>query len=230
MKKYINNLIYKLSRGVINLYARLMLRIDIRWMENLPDGPVIFAANHPSATDPFLIHLVSSKPVSVCITHTAFSAPILGPFMRFIYQISVIPGYGERTLARAVQLMSMGRTVAIFPEGLISPIEGGLHHPRSGVARLALSTGVPVIPIGISLNKALSTSITSDISGSETTAWWYLRGPYVVTVGQPLQFEGQSEDRSKVHSVSLQIMESIQALVHESDTRRLRKKRGLFAG
>jgi 1-acyl-sn-glycerol-3-phosphate acyltransferase len=230
LKKTIKIIIYKLSRGIINLYARLMLRIDIRWMDNLPDGPVIFAANHPSATDPFLIHLISSKPVSVCITHTAFSVPILGPFMRFVNQISVMPGYGERTLARAIQMMSMGRTVAIFPEGLISPIEGGLHQPRSGVARLALSTGVPVIPVGISLNKALSKSITSGISGSETTAWWYLRGPYVVTVGQPLQFEGRSDDRQKVHSVSRQIMENIQSLVHESETRRLKKKRGLFAG
>ena len=198
-------------------------------MENIPDGPVIIAANHPSATDPFLIHLVSSKPVSVCITHTAFSVPILGPFMRFVNQISVIPGLGEKTLARAVQMLSMGRAVAIFPEGLISPIEGGLHKPRSGVARLALSTGVPVIPVGISLNKAYSKRITSGISGSETTAWWYLHGPYVVTVGQPLIFKGQSDDRDNVHLVSLQIMESIQALVQESETRRIKKKKGLFA-
>ena len=230
MKDFIKNIVYRLGRGIINLYAILMLHIDIRWLDKLPEGPVIIAANHPSATDPFLIHLVSHKPISVCITHTAFAVPILGAFMRVVHQISVIPGYGEKTLARAVQMMSMGRAVAIFPEGLISPIEGGYHQPRSGVARLALSTGVPVIPVGISLNKKLSTRITSGISGSQTTAWWYLRGPYVVTVGQPLRFEGASEDRKKVQSVSRQIMDSIQALVNESERRRLKKKRGLTAG
>ena len=230
MSNFIKNLIYRLGRGIINLYAILVLHIDIRWMDKLPDGPVIIAANHPSATDPFLIHLVSRKPVSVCITHTAFSVPILGAYMRFVHQISVIPGYGEKTLARAVQMMSLGRTVAIFPEGLISPIEGGFHQPRSGVARLALSTGVPVVPVGIALNKDLSTRITSAISGSETTAWWYLHGPYVVTVGEPLKFEGTIEDHQKVQSVSRQIMDSIQALVSESEQRRLQKKRGLTAG
>jgi 1-acyl-sn-glycerol-3-phosphate acyltransferase len=230
LKNFLKNILYQLGRGVINLYAILMLHIDIRQMDQLPEGPVIIAANHPSATDPFLIHLVLRKPVSVCITHTAFSVPILGPFMRMVNQISVIPGYGEKTLARAVQMLSMGRAVAIFPEGLISPIEGGFHQPHSGVARLAISTGVPVIPVGISLNKDLSTSITSGISGSETTAWWYLHGPYVVTVGEPLKFEGASDDRQKVQSVSRQIMDSIQELVNESESRRLKKNKGLYAG
>ena len=224
MGNFIKNIIYKISRGVIGLYARMMLRIDIRWMDDLPDGPVIIAANHPSATDPFLIHLVSRKPLSVCITHTAFSVPVLGSYMDYIHQISVKPGQGERTLRRAIQLMSMGKSVAIFPEGLISPIEGGFHQPHSGTARLALDSGIPVIPVGISLNRALSKRITSGISGSQTTAWWYLRGPYVVTVGKPSLYKGKSEDRETVQSVTRQIMESIQSLAQESDNRLLKKK------
>ncbi|OGN72177.1 MAG: hypothetical protein A2X25_00490 [Chloroflexi bacterium GWB2_49_20] len=221
----IKSLIYKLSTGFIRLYARLMLNIDIQWQDALPSGPKIFAANHPSATDPFLIHLVSRQPVSVCITESAFSVPVLGSYMRFLHQISVSPGQGKVTLDKARQMMAAGRAVAIFPEGLISPHEGGFHAPRSGAARLALETGVPVIPVGISLLRSRSTRITSGISGKQTTAWWYLRGPYVVTVGKPVQYEGDCEDHEHVRTVAQRLMESIHALALVSEQRLQRKKR-----
>ena len=221
----IKNLVYKLSTKFIALYARLMLHIDIQWQDELPKGPIIFAANHPSATDPFLIHLVSRQPVSVCITESAFSVPILGAYMRYLRQISVSPGKGQMTLEMASHMMAAGQAVAIFPEGLISPHEGGFHAPRSGVARLALGTGVPVIPVGISLLRDRSMRITSGISGKQTTAWWYLRGPYVVTVGKPVQFTGNCEDREQVRSVAQRLMESIHILAAESEER-LRRKRG----
>jgi len=221
----INKLVYKLSTGIIRLYARLMLHIDIQWQHDLPAGPMIFAANHPSATDPFLIHLVSRQPVSVCITDSAFAVPILGSFMRYLRQISVSPGQGQVTLDNASRMMAAGHVVAIFPEGLVSPHEGGFHAPRSGVARLALGTGVPVIPVGISLLRDRSTQITSGISGKQTTAWWYLRGPYVITVGKPIQFEGNCEDYEQVRSVAQRLMDSIHTLASESE-QRLRRKKG----
>jgi 1-acyl-sn-glycerol-3-phosphate acyltransferase len=221
----IKELVYKLSTGIIRLYARLMLNIDIQWQHDLPAGPVIFAANHPSATDPFLIHLVSRQPVSVCITESAFAVPVLGTFMRYLRQISVSPGQGQVTLDNASQMMAAGHAVAIFPEGSVSPHEGGFHAPRSGVARLALGTGVPVIPVGISLLRDRSTRITSGISGKQTTAWWYLRGPYVVTVGKPVQFEGSCEDHEQVRSIAQRLMDSIHTLALESE-QRLRRKKG----
>ena len=220
----IKNIVYKLSTGFIRLYARVMLNLDIQWQGSLPSGPKIFAANHPSATDPFLIHLVSKQPVSVCITENAFSVPVLGAFMNYLHQISVSPGKGQVTLDKARAMMDAGRAIAIFPEGLISPHEGGFHAPRSGAARLALGTGVPVIPVGISLLRERSTRISSGISGKKTTAWWYLRGPYVVTVGKPVQFEGNCDDHEHVRSVAGKLMESIHILTQESE-QRLRKKR-----
>lgn len=206
------------------MYAHLMLNIDIQWQASLPTGPIIFAANHPSATDPFLIHLVSKKPVSVCITDNAFSVPILGAYMRYLQQIPVSPGQGKKTLASAHENMASGRAVAIFPEGLISPHSGGFHAPRSGVARMALGTGAHVVPVGISLLRERSTRITSGISGKQSTAWWYLRGPYVVTVGEPVKFDGSSDDHEHVMSIAQRVMDSIHLLAEESE-KRLRKKR-----
>jgi 1-acyl-sn-glycerol-3-phosphate acyltransferase len=220
----IKDLIYKFSTGFIRMYAHLMLNIDIQWQASLPTGPIIFAANHPSATDPFLIHLVSKKPVSVCITDNAFSVPILGTYMRYLQQISVSPGQGQKTLASAHQHMAAGRAVAIFPEGLISPHEGGFHAPRSGVARMALGSGAQVVPVGISLLRERSTRLTSGISGKRSTAWGYLRGPYVVTVGKPVRFDGSSDDHEHVKSIAQRVMDSIRILTEESENR-LRKKR-----
>jgi 1-acyl-sn-glycerol-3-phosphate acyltransferase len=145
-----SRLFYGLSRLVINSYARLMLKMDVHWQGELPEGPVLFAANHPSTTDPILIHLLTTKLMSVMINSKVFSIPVLGTFMRTMKQISVIPGKGEEVLEEAHQALTIGRSVAIFPEGLISP-KDGFHSPRSGVARLALKSGVPVLPLGIYL-------------------------------------------------------------------------------
>ncbi|MEJ2520858.1 MAG: 1-acyl-sn-glycerol-3-phosphate acyltransferase, partial [Desulfuromonadales bacterium] len=52
------------------------------------------------------------------------------------------------TIATALPIaeLRLGESIAIFPEGNLSPLSGGCHAPRSGVARLALTTGAPVIP------------------------------------------------------------------------------------
>lgn len=222
-----NKILYSLGRIIVRLYARLMLNLDIHWYDDLSPGPKLFVANHPSATDPFLIHLISPQPMSVLITVNAFTVPLLGFYLRKTRQICVDPRQGSAALEEARRLLENGRPVAVFPEGLISPKEGGFHSPRSGAARLALKTGVPVIPVGIYLPRERTLRITSGISGKETTANWYLRGPYSVTVGQPMKFEGNAEDREQVRGVTLSIMVRIRALAQESEQRLVRRRRSL---
>jgi 1-acyl-sn-glycerol-3-phosphate acyltransferase len=197
----------------------LFLRTDIHWHERPPDGPKLYIANHPSATDPFLIHLLSRQPMGVLITANAFSFPLFGFFIRKAGQIPVIPGQGEAALEKARRLLEAGYSVGIFPEGKFSPQEGGFHEPRTGAARLALSTGVPVIPVGISLPREKSLKISSKLSGKPTTGYWYLRGPYSVTVGKPIRFEGSHEDKEHVQSISQNMMQWIRALAQESEQR-----------
>ena len=124
-------LFYKIGRNVIRAYARLMLKLDIQSHLQLPAGPVLFAANHPSTTDPIFIHLIAPRPISVMITAKVFSIPGLGAYMRRMQQIAVTPGQGEQVLETARQVLDAGRSVAIFPEGLISPVDG-FHTPTLG--------------------------------------------------------------------------------------------------
>ena len=51
---------YGISRLLVQSYARLLLTMDIHWQGIVPAGPVLFAANHPSTTDPILIQLISA--------------------------------------------------------------------------------------------------------------------------------------------------------------------------
>jgi 1-acyl-sn-glycerol-3-phosphate acyltransferase len=197
-----------------------MLRFDIHRYSHLPASPMIFVANHPSATDPFLIHMILRKQLNVLITAKAFSVPVFGWFLHKVQEIPVPLEQGSAALEQARRHLDKGRSVAIFIEGHISPLEGGFLPPHSGAARLALSTGCPVVPVGISLHRNRCRNIHSRITGGVSSeARWYLRGPYAITVGQPTFFEGDVEDREHVRCTSETIMEGIRALAHESERR-----------
>jgi 1-acyl-sn-glycerol-3-phosphate acyltransferase len=215
----LSEILYSIGRAVILGYAKLMIKMDVHWRAALPAGPVLFAANHPSTTDPVFLHLLTKKPMSIMITSKVFSIPFLGSYMRGMKHISVIPGQGERVLEKARQMLLKGRSVTIFPEGLISPAGGGFNPPRSGVARLALSSGVPVIPIGISLIDKGCKRIPTSFDGEPDIITWYLRGPYAITIGKALHFHGDSNDKDFVKKVSETIMESIRTLAGDSRCR-----------
>lgn len=211
--------LYPLGRAAIRAFASIMLRFDIQRRGVLPPGPKLFVANHPSATDPFLIHLVSKEETNVMITEKAFQVPVFGWFLRKVREIPVPVKQGSTALDQARRHMEQGRSVAIFIEGRISPEEGGFLPPRTGAARLALSAGIPVVPVGIYLRRGWRLNIRSRISGEQTEAFWYLHGPYVITVGQPFYFHGNLEDREYVRDLSERIMAAIRELAAESEAR-----------
>ena len=225
-----SKLLYSLGRTFIQGYARMMLHLDIHSLGDMPVGPKLFVANHPSATDPFLIHLVSLQQLSVLITETAFAFPLLGWYMRKTKQIPVVAGQGEAALEHACQSIGAGRSIAIFTEGTLSPQEGGFHPPRTGAARLALKTGIPVIPVGIYLPRERSLCISTDLTGRQTRGYWYLRGPYGITLGQPMFFKGDVEDREHVRTIAQNIMDRIRALALESERRLHGLKRSASSG
>jgi 1-acyl-sn-glycerol-3-phosphate acyltransferase len=216
------NFLYKMLRTMVRAYSTILFNMDVQWYERPPSGPKLYIANHPSASDPFLIHLLSDEPMGVLVSANAFTFPLLGLFVSKTGQIPVVPGEGQQALGTAKRYLEAGYSVGIFPEGNFSPQEGGYRAPRTGAARLALSTRVPVIPVGISLPREKSIRISSNLSGRQTVGYWYLRGPYSITVGKPLWFEGDAEDQSHVQSTAKNMMQWICSLAEESE-RRLRR-------
>jgi 1-acyl-sn-glycerol-3-phosphate acyltransferase len=213
------NLLYKAGRGIIRLYSRLMLNLDIRWNGEIPAGPKIFVANHPSATDAFILHLLSREPMSVMIVSTAFTFPLFGEYIRRAGQIQVLPGDGARAMEQAKGFLKAGYSVGIFPEGDFSPQAGGFREPHNGAVRLALSTGVPVVPVGIYLPRERSLRVASRLSGKPTVGYWYLRGPYGITIGDSLQLEGNPSNQNQVRAQSWAMMGSIESLARDSEFR-----------
>ena len=215
----IQNLLHRLLVTVVRLYTWLMLQMDILWLEPFPPGPKLIVANHPSSTDPFYLGLLSKQPVSLLIMDALFLVPIFGAFLRLSGHIPVAQDKGRPAFDAAYRRLLRGHSVAIFPEGDLSPPEGGCCRPRTGAARLALLTGVPIIPVGIYLPRDRRRPIGPKIAGERQPGYLYLRGKYGMTVGQPMHFEGDVEDREHVRGVSEQIMQQIMSLAQESEKR-----------
>jgi 1-acyl-sn-glycerol-3-phosphate acyltransferase len=208
-----------LGRSTIGLYARLALRTDIQWHAPLPAGPKIIAANHPTTTDPFYILMLVRQQTSVLVTESAFRVPVFGRYLLGAGHVAAVCDSRGATVQALRQQIEAGRNVAIFPEGALSPLAGGFHRPHTGVARVALLTGAPVVPVGIGLQREQIRVVRTKIDGGEEVAHLYLRGPYAMTVGKPMSFEESLEDRGYVCWVAQQIMQRIIHLAGESEGR-----------
>ena len=210
---------YRMGRSFLCTSMNLMLDVDIRWHAPLPEGPKILVANHPTSLDPFYIQVLLSEPVSVLITAAAFEVPVFGAYLQATGHIPAVRGSGGTTVEAVVRRVEAGRSVAIFPEGALSPLGGGFQRPHSGVARVALRTGAPVIPVGIGLQQEHIRVTKTSKDGENVIGHLYTSGPYAMTVGQPLYFEGDVLDRERVRSAARQIMHHIRNLAYESECR-----------
>jgi 1-acyl-sn-glycerol-3-phosphate acyltransferase len=129
-------------------------RRDWRGTEHLPqEGGFIAAANHMTNVDPltFAHFLYDNGFVPKILAKSSlFSVPVLGAVLRATGQIPVhrYSAAAGESLQAAVDALEAGECVAVFPEGTLTrepdlwPMAG-----RTGIARLALTTRVPVIPI-----------------------------------------------------------------------------------
>lgn len=216
-------LLYYLGRPLMGLYARALLEMDVTWHCQLPEGPVILAANHPSTTDPFLMVGLIRRRVSILIEERMFRVPLFGRYLRRCGHVPVPPANGRAALEMGVRLLEGGRTLAIFPEGAISPLEGGFHRPHTGAARLALAGGVPIVPIGIHIDRTRIHCIPTMIGDELAVGAWYFRGPYAITVGRAMRFEGSVDDHEHVRAISDSVMQRVIQLSGESTHRATRR-------
>lgn len=204
---------YQMGRSIVSMYARGIMRADIQYECPLPKGAKIIAANHPCTNDPAFVSLITREHVTILIKGNLFKLPLFGRSLRMAGHVPVIYGNGRAALEAGIKQLKAGRTVLIFPEGEISP-DGGFNPAHTGVARLALATGAPVIPVGVSLNQKKVRLVLTQIEGEQETGAWYLKGPYALTVGRPLIFNGNPDDRSQTREVTGQIMQRITRLSH----------------
>jgi 1-acyl-sn-glycerol-3-phosphate acyltransferase len=143
---------YEVARLLTAPARRGLVRLDVVNPENLPtDGPVIVVANHLSFFDSVLLMFALPRPVSVLgkaeytdrrITNWLFCGAGMIPIRR------ENPADLVRAFAQVGAVLDRGEVVGMFPEGTRSR-DGLLHRGHSGAAHLALTTGAPLVPVGI---------------------------------------------------------------------------------
>lgn len=212
------NVLFWFTRLLVSTYMRVMLKFNVEAGDPLPEGAKIIAANHPSNADAFYVAGMIPKRSYILITNEAFKVFGAGAWLRKLGHIPVIAGQGQQAVDRGVELLRRGETVVIFPEGGKSPF-GGFMDPRTGAARLALTSGAPVIPLGIHIQYRSKTIGGVKQPSREKHGGWFLRGPYYLTYGKPVTYTGNVEDRRRVRKVSRGIMDSIIELAHTSKLR-----------
>ena len=222
-------ILYWASRPIVGTYTTTMLKMDVYHHQQLGPGPKIIAANHPTTTDPFFVAAMVRQQTFIMINDLLFQVPVLGEYLHRSGHIPVKAGEGQAAMDAALEHLAAGHNIMIFPEGALSPEEGGFQKPRTGVARLALASGAPVIPVGIHLERSRVRSIRSTVRGQVEYGRWYLRGPYHLTIGRPIQFSGNVEDRPLVRAVANNIMHQIIELARESENR-MNQASGKLAG
>ncbi len=143
------------SRVILHPGIRLLIRNKWQGRENIPKtGGIILAPNHLSYADWPTIALFSDSyarryPVFM-IKSPVFEVKVIGPLLYKLGQLPVFRGRGDAglVLKQAERALSQGACVIVYPEGTASrdpdlwPMVG-----KTGAARLALTTGAPVIPV-----------------------------------------------------------------------------------
>ncbi len=211
--------LYWMSRPIADTYTAAMLQMDIKHHQDIPRGAKIIAAYHPSTTDPFFVAAMLPEQTFILINNLLFKVPVLGKYLRHSGHIPVIAGQGQQAIDVALDHLSAGHTIIIFPEGDLSPMDGSRIKPRTGVARLAISSGAPVIPVGIHLEEARMKTVCSNATGVPEYGRLYLSGPYAMTFGNPLRFPGDVNNHAYVRSVADMIMHHIIELSSQSKNR-----------
>ncbi|MFB7724638.1 lysophospholipid acyltransferase family protein [Nocardia sp. NPDC056100] len=129
------------------------VRVTVIGRELVPKtGPVIIASNHISMLDAvFLWGALRRRAVAIAMAEL-WTWPVVGWLVRRLGQIPVVrkdSGSGQSALERAEQVLRYGGVLIIYPEGRL--VAAGEDEPyKPGVAKLALATGVPIIPVGTS--------------------------------------------------------------------------------
>ena len=149
--------LYGVGRLLIVPTAKALWRPTITGTDNVPrEGGVILASNHLSFIDSFAIPIAAPRRVSFLAKSDYFTGTGVGGAVRrgFFAGIDAVPvdrhssRAAQESLDAALAVLREGRAFGIYPEGTRSR-DGRLYRGRTGVAWLALTAGVPVVPVGL---------------------------------------------------------------------------------
>ena len=155
--------LYALVAGVFAVAVGLFSRLQVarqrgrrQIARTLPDGGVIVISNHTSYADGILLILACrrmGRSLRMLATAGVFRIPLVGRIARRLGFIPVQRGTAQAAaaLAPAIEALKAGEAVGMYPEGRVTRDPAGWpERAKTGVVRLALATGAPVVPVAMS--------------------------------------------------------------------------------
>ncbi len=188
-------------------------RPTIEGAENIPThGPVILASNHKAVLDSFYLPLKTPRRITFLAKSEYFTGTGLkGAFQKWFFTaVGQVPidrtgaDAAQDALDAGVRVIEAGKVLGIYPEGTRSP-DARLYKGKTGMARLALQTGVQVIPVAM-----IGTEKMNPI-GSRV----WRPAKVTIRVGKPIdfsRFEGMAGNRFVERAVTDEVMYDLMLL------------------
>lgn len=207
------SILYRVLKLILTPILKALYRVKAEGLEDFPaEGPVIVVANHVSFLDSFwiplcvprrMVYLAKAEYFESWKTRWFFSALGMIPVRRDIKEKT------EAALQAGIEVLQEGGVLGLYPEGTRSP-DGRLYRGRTGVARLALRSQAPVVPVGLIGSREVMPK------QAKMPKLW---GRVTVRFGKPLSFErylDQEEDRFVLRTITDEIMYEIMTLSEQT--------------
>ncbi|NDC47496.1 MAG: 1-acyl-sn-glycerol-3-phosphate acyltransferase [Micrococcales bacterium] len=199
--------------------VRLMYKVEVTGTENLPkSGGYVLAANHVTTVDAlavaYMMYFRLHRAPHFLAKEGLFKTPIVGPVLLRVGQIPVFRGGRKNTdpMESAYKVLRAGHIIGIFPEGTLTrdpdlwPMRG-----RTGVIRLAIETGVPIVPVGQWGTEAVMETYSSKL---KPKPWHKVR----MVIGKPVdmtEYVGKKNSTEDMVQLTDLVMEEITKLVEQ---------------
>lgn len=184
-------MLYAALHAIVPPVARAVWRPEVTGLENIPPtGGVLIASNHLSFADSLVIPIVVPRKVAFLAKSDYFTGSgVKGALTKAWFEgLGMLPVDRDDaqgaldSLDTALAVLGRGEAFGIYPEGTRSR-DGRLYRGRTGVAHLAMTAGVPVVPVGLSGTAELQPV------GARFPRLVKVR----VAVGEPIDFSGRFE-------------------------------------
>ncbi|HKF81820.1 MAG TPA: lysophospholipid acyltransferase family protein [Solirubrobacterales bacterium] len=200
---------YTLARIILTLPTMLLWRVRAFGLENVPkDGPLVLAPNHFSQMDHFFVGLYLRRKIRFMAKSQLFGPPLLTYVYKHGGVFPIRRGHHDEEAFETVrQLLDQGEMLLVYAEGGRSRSQQ-LGRPKPGIGRIALESGVPIVPVAI--------------HGSEYARQWKrFRFPKTtVRFGEPLTFPVEpSADRERQLEVATEVFAQVREMYEGLATR-----------
>lgn len=152
LTRHVDPLYWAGLKGVLFFVRAVGVRIHVKGKERIPSGVCVFAANHTSSADAPAVVGAIPRRIAVLLKASLFKWPIAGQAFHLAHFIPVDRKNRDSAIAsveKATAALRAGQSFLIYPEGTRSP-DGRLQRFKKGAVVMAISAGVPIVPMACS--------------------------------------------------------------------------------